>query len=104
MKKIICTLLFLALMSPAAHAFLYDDVNFITREEIKLLPNKQLFEIYVNTKVIEKASQEFHVSAGFSNAKEYKLRQKLIRLLFDLRYEMSQRDGVDPASVDENMK
>lgn len=95
---------FVLLLSSVSFAFLYDDVKFLTKAEIQKLTNEQLYEMYIQTKVVEKSSQEFHISAGFSNAKEYKERQKLIRLLFDLRMEMSNRPELDPQKIDDNLK
>ncbi len=104
MKKILIAALLLVSWPSLSFAFLYDDVQFMTKEEIQKLPDAELYELYVKTKVDEKASQEFHISAGFSNKKEYQERKRLIRLLFDIRTEMSSRPGLDPQKVDDNLK
>lgn len=104
MKKILIAVILFVCSVSVSHAFLYDDVRFLSREEIKKLSDQELYDVYVDTRVIEKASQEFHISAGFSNPKEYKERQKLIRLLFDLRTELSTRPDLDPQKIDDNMK
>jgi len=104
MKKLFILFLLCLLWVAPAGAFLYDDVKFMTTEEIMKLSDQELYERYVDTKVIEKASQEFHIANGFSNTKEYGLRRKVIRLIFDLRMEMLKRESLDPAKVDENMR
>ena len=64
--------------------FLYD-IKILTPQEIKLLSNDDLTEVYIEARIEEKASAEFHVGAGFSSAKDYGRRKGLLRYIFDLK-------------------
>lgn len=104
MKKIIPMLLIFSLLfiSPT-FAFLYE-IQMLTREEIKKLPDDALIEQYINAKIEEKASSEFHQAAGFSSAKEYEKRKQFLRYLFELRYELNKRQKTEADSIDEQLK
>lgn len=96
MKKMVLMLLMVALLSSTACAFLYE-IKMFSAEEIKNLNNAQLIDVYTEAKIEERASSEFHISAGFSSAKEYEKRKELMRFIVNLRKEMSKREIVpDP--------
>jgi len=61
-KLLICTLF--VLICSSATAFLYDDVEILSQEQIKQLSNDDLMERYIQAKIEEKTSQEFHIRAG----------------------------------------
>jgi len=97
MKRIIAFgLCLLFLSTVTAQAFLYE-IPILSKEEIKKLSKEDLSEAYIEAKIEEKASQEFHIGAGFSSAKDYTKRKNLLRYIINLRKEMSERQvQVDP--------
>ncbi|MGE0268031.1 MAG: hypothetical protein AB7S78_06215 [Candidatus Omnitrophota bacterium] len=98
MKKLIVLLSAFLLFASSAQAFLYS-IKILTKAEIKQLTDEDLASIYLEAKIEEKASAEFHEGAGFSNAKEYDKRKELLRFIVYLRQEMSAR-GIEPDPVD----
>jgi len=104
MKKIVLTLSLLMMLTTQALAgFLYT-IPILSREEIQKLSDDELIEIYIEARIEEKASEEFHRAAGFNSAKEYNARKKLLRFVFELRREMARRGQGDSSSVDELLK
>jgi len=91
MKRLFVILSIALLCATASEAFLYE-ITLLTQEQIKELTNEELFDVYVEAKIEELASHEFHQGAGFSNAKEYNKRKDLLRYIIDLRREMSERE------------
>ena len=87
-----------------AGSFLYNDIKILAKEDIQKLSDDVLMETYIEARIEEEASAEFHRSAGFSSEKEYDQRKKLLRYIFDLRREMSARKSIDTESVDKDMK
>ena len=73
-----------------ASAFLYE-LKMHSSLEIKEMSNEQLLDAYLDAKIEERASAEFHEGAGFSNAKEYQMRKQLLRYIIFLRKEMQER-------------
>ena len=102
MKKMLFALLMVCLMAVTANAFLYE-IEMLAAKELKKLTNEELIEVHTEAKIEEKASSEFHKAAGFSSAKDYKKRKKLLRYIIDLRREMSIR-GIEPEPIDEWLK
>jgi len=87
---------FFLLISVRADAFLYE-IDFLTMEQIKELSDQALVKAHTEAKIEEKTSGEFHIGAGFSSAKEYRLRKDLLRLIIYLRREMNLRGlEIDP--------
>ena len=103
MKKIIILLSIFVVFSTQAMAFLYE-IQVFTKEEIAKLSDKDLVETYIDAKIEEKASKEFHRAAGFSSAKDYNKRKDLLRFLFELRLEMSKRGQIEAGSLDELLR
>ena len=105
MKKIIIGVVCLLFLSQATvFAFLYEGVKMLPKEEIAKLTDDQLMEAYVDAKIEEETSREFHFAAGFNSAKEYNQRKALLRFVFDLRMEMSKRANMDADTIDEKIK
>jgi len=102
MKKILISVLILALLASPAVAFLYE-MKILTREEIKKLTDDELTEIYIEARIEEKASSEFHGAAGFSSSKDYNSRKKLLRFVFELRREMAIREKIVAEAIDEHL-
>ena len=98
MKKLILLLLILLLTASPALAFLYD-VKVLAVEEIKKLSNEEILTVYIDAKIETKASQTFHINAGFSNPKEYRKYKELLGFIIRLRQEMEIRK-VDAPPVD----
>ncbi len=102
MKNIILAVFMVFIISTGVDAFLYE-IEMKTVEEIQQLTEKDLAEVYTEAKIEERASSEFHQSAGFSSTKEYELRKKLLRYIVDLRREMARRE-VEVEPIDEWLK
>jgi hypothetical protein len=102
MKKTAVLLTLFLLLASSSQAFLYN-IKLLTKAEIKQLSDEELAAAYTEAKIEEKASAEFHVGAGFSNAKEYDKRKDLLRYIVYLRQEMKAR-GVEAEPVDEWLK
>ena len=103
MKKMIVLLLLVLSLTTQAFAFLYE-LPVLSGEEISKLTNEDLMEKYIEAKIEAKASEEFHRAAGFNSGKEYGNRKKLLRYIFDLRREMSKREGVEAGTLDSLLK
>ncbi|VAX35899.1 hypothetical protein MNBD_UNCLBAC01-1113 [hydrothermal vent metagenome] len=103
MKKIIVLLSIFVVLSTQAMAFLYE-IPVLTKAEIVKLSDEDLVETYIEVKIEEKASKEFHRAAGFSSAKDYNKRKNLLRFLFELRLEMSKRGQIKAGSLDELLR
>lgn len=104
MKKILAIFFVLCLtaqlfVAPVTAGFMYD-INILSREEIQKLSDAQLEDAYIDAKIEDKTSQEFHVAAGFSSAKDYENRKKLIRYIFELRREMGRRENLKVDQID----
>jgi len=103
MKKIFYLTILIILMTTAiAFGFLYE-ITILTPEAIKELTAVQLQEVFLEAKIEEKTSSEFHVAAGFSNAKEYEKRKNLLRYIVSLRREMLLR-SIEPEPIDQWLK
>ena len=99
MKKIILVVFLAIFMASSVDAFLYQ-MKFLKKEEIKALNDEELTNVYIEARIEDKASKEFHVAAGFNSSKEYNKRKDLIRFIINLRREMSERD-VDSNFIEE---
>ncbi|MCA9401712.1 MAG: hypothetical protein KC713_08800 [Candidatus Omnitrophica bacterium] len=104
MKKLALLLCFMFLLSTSAHAFLYEDIKILTQEEVKKLSDKDLENAYLEARIEEKASSEFHRGAGFSNVKEYRKRKELLRYIYYLKKELSEREKLDLEEIDTNLR
>ncbi len=102
MKKIITVLFVFLLVASQAFAFLYT-IKILTKEELKELKKEDLAEVYLEAKIEEKASGEFHIGAGFSSSKDYGKRKDLLRFIVNLRREMAVRD-IEPEPIEEWLK
>lgn len=103
MKKFIIFTLIGLLAAAPAFAFLYE-VDILTKQEISRLTDKQLEEKYIEARIEERASQEFHISAGFSSGKDYAKRKNLMRYIFDLRREIAEREQIDADNLDQYLE
>ena len=99
MQKISMILFVILLCAGTASAFLYE-IQMHSMLEITEMTNDQLLENYLEAKIEERASAEFHEGAGFSNAKEYQLRKDLLRYIIYLRKEMLTRE-LEPDPVED---
>ena len=90
---------FLFLIQSVGQAFLYE-IKILPKEAIAKLTDQDLEDAYVEAKIEEKASQEFHIAAGYSSPKEYQARKDLLRYLFELRREMDRREKVEADTLD----
>jgi len=90
MKKIIMILASVFLAANIAFAFLYD-LEILDIKQIAELSDESLLARFMEAKIEEKASGEFHRGAGFSSAKDYNKRKDLLRYVIFLRREMSKR-------------
>lgn len=98
-KKIIALVVLCLLVTVSASAFLYD-IKMLTKEEIQKAKDEELIELYINARIEEKASGEFHRAAGFSSVKDYTNRKLLLRYLFELRREMGRREQLQVDDLD----
>lgn len=103
MKKILLSALMILMLSVPAFAFLYE-IKMLNREEIQKLNDSQLEEAYINARIEEKASEEFHIGAGFSSSKDYESRKALLRYIFELRREIAKREQMKVDELDQNLK
>lgn len=103
MKKIIMFVLAVLLLTNPVFAFLYE-IKMLNREEIHQLSDAQLEEAYISARIEAKASEEFHQGAGFSSSKDYDSRKALMRYIFELRREISKREGMKMDELDQNLK
>lgn len=103
MRKIIIFLSIFVMLSTQASAFLYE-LKILSAEEITQLSDEQLMDVYVEAKIEERASGEFHYGAGFNSAKEYNKRKELLRYIFELRREMGKRRKIKTDSIDSYLK
>jgi len=103
MKKTLSILLALMLTSSSVLAFVYE-IPIRTSEEIHKLSDSELSDAYIEAKIEEKASGEFHAGAGFSSAKDYGKRKSLLRYIFDLRREMAKRERINSDELDSYLK
>lgn len=97
-----CIFLFLILMlvSTPVFAFLYE-IPVLEREQIQKLSDKDLEEAYIDARIEQKTSQEFHNAAGFNSAKDYNKRKALLRYIFELRREIGHREGFKDENLDD---
>ena len=102
MKKLIWVGLFLIVTNVSADAFLYE-IKMSSQAEIVAMSDEQLKNAYMEAKIEEIASAEFHQAAGFSNAKEYDKRKDLLRYIIHLRQEMQKRE-IEPDPIDSWLK
>lgn len=103
MKRIIIGVLAVVLCAQASWAFLYN-IKFLTKEEIQQMNDADLEERYIEARIEEKASQEFHIGAGFSSSKDYESRKKLLRYIFELRREIGRREKIEAEKLDGYLK
>jgi hypothetical protein len=92
------------LIASPALAILNENLKILTREEIQKLSDETLMETYIEARIEEKASSEFHHSAGFGTTKDYDQYKELLRYLFELRREMGMRKEINADSVDKYME
>ena len=98
MKRLAVFLLLFLFCAVPGEAFLYN-IKFMTEAEISELSDDALVDTFLDAKIEEKASAEFHEGAGFSNAKEYEKRKQLLRFIIYLHREMDKR-GIIPDPID----
>lgn len=103
MKKILIGFLCFLLVAIPAYAFLYE-LKMLTREEIAKLSDEQLENVYIEARIEEKASQEFHIAAGFSSSKDYENRKSLLRYIYELKREISRRENIKADQLDGYLK
>ncbi len=89
MKRIILIISIFLVLSTQAFAFLYE-VKILTAEEITKLTDEQLVESYTDVIVERKASESFHMRAGYT-PKEYAKFKNILHFIVKLRYEMAKR-------------
>lgn len=102
MKRWAVLLLIFLCWTSSAEAFLYE-LKFLSEVEISALADEALVATFLEAKIEEKASSEFHRGAGFSNAKEYEKRKQLLRFIIYLNREMNKR-GITPDPIDSWLK
>ncbi|MBZ0166205.1 MAG: hypothetical protein K8I00_05305 [Candidatus Omnitrophica bacterium] len=102
MKRLAVVVLILLCWTSPGEAFLYN-LKFLSEVEISALADEELVSTFLEAKIEEKASSEFHRGAGFSNAKEYEKRKQLLRFIIYLNREMNKR-GITPDPVDSWLK
>lgn len=90
----------LAFAASPAVAFLYE-ITVLTKEEIQKLSDKDLEEVYIEARIEERTSQEFHTGAGYNSAKDYNKRKQLLRYIFELRREIGNREQLKDLDLDE---
>lgn len=96
MKNILMILLAVLIWTSPVLAFLYE-IPILSKEEIVKLSDEELLDSYLEVKIEEKTSREFHEGAGYNSAKEYNKRKALLRFLYYLRKEIQRRDlSMDP--------
>ena len=100
---LLASILAILLVVQPVFAFLYE-IPVLSREEIQKLSTEDLTEKYIEAKIEERASHEFHIGAGYNSAKEYKNRKKLLRFIFELRRELARREAADANALDEFLK
>jgi Na+-translocating ferredoxin:NAD+ oxidoreductase RnfG subunit len=100
MKKIMVFFLVLALLASPAAAFLYE-ITVLTKEEIQKLSDSDLEDAYIEARIEEKTSREFHTGAGYNSAKDYNKRKQLLRYIFELRREIGNREELKDLNLDE---
>jgi len=98
MRKITLFVMAFLLVTTVAQAFLYD-IKLLTPQEIKELSDGDLVSVFMEAKIEQRASAEFHEGAGFSSAQEYYKRKDLLRFIIYLHQEMVQR-GIQPDPID----
>ncbi len=100
LKKVLVICALCLLVTVNVSAFLYQ-AKILNVEEIQKLDDDELVELYIQARIEEKASGEFHRAAGFSSAKDYGGRKLLLRYLFELRREMGRREKIQATDVDD---
>lgn len=98
MKRLAVLLILLLCWTGPGEAFLYN-LKMLTEVEVSALSDEELQSVYLEAKIEQKASAEFHQGAGFSNAREYEKRKQLLRFIIYLHREMERR-GITPDPVD----
>lgn len=98
MKRMLIVLFVFLCWTTSGEAFLYN-LKMLSEVEISALADEDLAGIYLEAKIEQKASAEFHKGAGFSNAKEYEKRKELLRFIIYLNREMNKR-GITPDPID----
>ncbi len=98
MRKLIIFTVLLMLLSTSAHAFLYE-IKLLTPQEIGELSDEELVSVYMEAKIEQTTSAEFHEGAGFSSAQEYYKRKDLLRFIIYLHQEMLER-GIQADPID----
>ncbi len=102
MKRMAVVLVLLLCWTSPGEAFLYN-LKMLSEVEISALSDEALKATYVEAKIEQKASAEFHQGAGFSSAKEYEKRKELLRFIIYLHREMEKR-GITPDPIDSWLK
>ncbi|MCA9393739.1 MAG: hypothetical protein KC900_06010 [Candidatus Omnitrophica bacterium] len=102
MKRMAVLLLLLLCWTGPCEAFLYN-LRMLSEVEVSALSDEDLKSTFLEAKIEEKASAEFHRGAGFSNAKEYEKRKQLLRFIIYLHREMDKR-GITPDPIDSWLK
>lgn len=98
MKRLAAVLLLLLCWVSVGEAFLYN-LKMLSETEISALTDEDLSSAFVEAKIEQKASAEFHAGAGFSNVKEYEKRKELLRYIIYLHRELDKR-GITPDPID----
>ncbi|MCB9719295.1 MAG: hypothetical protein H6756_00305 [Candidatus Omnitrophica bacterium] len=102
MKRMAVLLILLLCWTGPSEAFLYN-LKMLSEVEVSALSDEDLKSTFLEAKIEEKASAEFHRGAGFSNAKEYEKRKQLLRFIIYLHREMDKR-GITPDPIDSWLK
>jgi hypothetical protein len=100
MKQWIPMVLAVLLMTTPAVAFLYE-ITVLSKEDIAKLSDIALEEVYIEARIEERTSQEFHTGAGYNSAKDYNKRKQLLRYIFELRREIARRESLKDANLDQ---
>lgn len=100
MKKWIPVVLAVLLTTAPAVAFLYE-ITVLSKDEIAKLSDEALEEAYIEARIEERTSQEFHTGAGYNSAKDYNKRKELLRYIFELRREIGRREQMKDANLDQ---
>ena len=103
MKKMLFTLFLVFGLVASANAFLYN-IKILSQSEVAALSDSALIDAYIEARVEEKASSEFVQAAGFSSAKDYEQRKRLLRYIFELKREMGKRESINAEELDSYME
>lgn len=91
MKKISLIVLAVLLIASNAFAFLFDDVEFLTREQVKQLNDTVLEQKLIKTRIDKEAIDRFVLNSGFSKPDDFKKYKALLASLYELEREVEAR-------------